>query len=111
MFKCCSLYSGSSGNSFLVSNNDTNILVDAGVSAKKILEALNTINISINGGLFVYAGKSTSESQKAQEIETVKINSRADVLILLVAIYQIFTLDKGVTIKTVAEQIKKYKLC
>ena len=43
-----------------------------------------------------------------KEIENVKTNNRADLLILLIAIYQIFTLDKGTTVKTVAEKIKKY---
>ena len=38
--KFCSLYSGSSGNSFLVKNDSTNILIDIGVSAKKIETAL-----------------------------------------------------------------------
>jgi phosphoribosyl 1,2-cyclic phosphodiesterase len=44
MLKFCSLYSGSSGNSLFVSSNNTNILIDAGVSAKKIDEALTSIN-------------------------------------------------------------------
>ena len=35
MLKFCSLYSGSSGNSFLVQDNETNILIDCGVSGKK----------------------------------------------------------------------------
>ena len=48
MLKFCSLYSGSSGNSLFVSSNNTNILIDAGVSAKKITEALTSINIDIN---------------------------------------------------------------
>ena len=47
MLQFCSLYSGSSGNSFLVKNNNTNILVDSGVSAKKIVEGLTSINTSI----------------------------------------------------------------
>ena len=46
MFKCCSLYSGSSGNSFLVQSNHAKILVDAGVSCKKIETALNNLDIS-----------------------------------------------------------------
>lgn len=48
MLKFCSLYSGSTGNSLLVENDNTCILVDAGVSGIKIVEALNAINININ---------------------------------------------------------------
>lgn len=47
MLKFCSLYSGSSGNSFLVQSEDINILVDAGVSGKKIIDALASINVEI----------------------------------------------------------------
>lgn len=47
MLKFCSLYSGSSGNSSLVQSKDINILVDAGVSGKKIVDALASINIDI----------------------------------------------------------------
>lgn len=46
MLKCCSLYSGSSGNSFFIQTNHTKILVDAGVSCKKIETALGNLNIS-----------------------------------------------------------------
>lgn len=46
MLKCCSLYSGSSGNSFLIQTNHTKILIDAGVSCKKIETALNSLNVS-----------------------------------------------------------------
>ncbi len=42
--KCCSLFSGSSGNSIFVEGNGTKILIDAGVSAVRIIEALNTID-------------------------------------------------------------------
>lgn len=45
MFKFCSLYSGSTGNSSLVQTNNTKILIDAGESAKKISEALASLNI------------------------------------------------------------------
>lgn len=41
MTKFLSLFSSSSGNSTLISNDDTNILIDAGVSASKICSALN----------------------------------------------------------------------
>ena len=45
--KFCSLYSGSTGNSLFVQGNETKILVDSGVSAKKIEEALESIDESI----------------------------------------------------------------
>lgn len=45
MFKFCSLYSGSTGNSSLIQTENTKILIDVGESAKKISEALNSINI------------------------------------------------------------------
>jgi len=47
MIKCCSLYSGSSGNSIFIDSNETKILVDAGVSGKKIEEALNLVGTSL----------------------------------------------------------------
>lgn len=46
MLQCCSLYSGSTGNSFFVQTECTKILIDAGVSCKKIETALNTLNIN-----------------------------------------------------------------
>lgn len=48
MIKFCSLYSGSSGNSLLVQSNNTSVLVDAGVSCKKIEEALNSMCVDIS---------------------------------------------------------------
>jgi len=46
MLNFCSLYSGSSGNSFLIQSNHTKLLIDAGVSCKKLETALNDLNIS-----------------------------------------------------------------
>ncbi len=46
MTKFLSLYSSSSGNSILISNDDTNILIDAGVSASKICAALEDAGVS-----------------------------------------------------------------
>lgn len=40
MLNFCSLYSGSSGNCLFVETENTKILVDAGVSLKKIEQAL-----------------------------------------------------------------------
>lgn len=46
MLNFCSLYSGSSGNSLFVETENAKILIDAGVSSKKIENALNDININ-----------------------------------------------------------------
>lgn len=57
MFNFYSLYSGSSGNSLLVESENTKILIDAGVSSKKIELALTNLNIdptSINGILITH---------------------------------------------------------
>jgi len=41
--KFCSLYSGSSGNCIFVGNEDTKLLIDAGVSGSRIENALHEI--------------------------------------------------------------------
>ena len=46
MFKFCSLYSGSTGNSLFVETDNTKVLVDTGESCKKIVEGLSSINVS-----------------------------------------------------------------
>ena len=46
MFKFCSLFSGSSGNSSLIQTENTKILIDAGVSCKKIVDSLSSINVN-----------------------------------------------------------------
>ncbi len=48
MLNFCSLYSGSSGNSLFVQTDNTNLLIDAGVSSKKIEQALNDIEVDPN---------------------------------------------------------------
>ncbi len=48
MLKFCSLYSGSSGNSLFVETPNTKILIDAGVSSKKIESALNSLDVDIH---------------------------------------------------------------
>lgn len=45
MLNFCSLYSGSSGNSLLVETDHTKLLIDAGVSSKKIESALFDLSI------------------------------------------------------------------
>lgn len=48
MINFCSLYSGSSGNSLFVETDNTKLLIDAGVSCKKIETALNNIEVDPN---------------------------------------------------------------
>ena len=47
MLNFCSLYSGSSGNCLFFENNSTKILVDCGVSGKKVCEGLESIDKKI----------------------------------------------------------------
>ena len=47
MIKLASLYSGSSGNAIYISNDNTHILVDAGLSGKRIEEAMALIGGNI----------------------------------------------------------------
>lgn len=57
MFNFCSLYSGSSGNSLLVETSNTKLLIDAGVSSKKIENALLDICVdpsSLDGILITH---------------------------------------------------------
>lgn len=39
--------SGSSGNCIYIGSDDTHILIDAGISRKKIEEGLNSIDVSL----------------------------------------------------------------
>ena len=45
MLNFCSLYSGSSGNCLFVESDNTKLLIDAGVSLKKIEEGLDTLEV------------------------------------------------------------------
>lgn len=55
MLKYCSIGSGSSGNCHYVGYKDTNILVDAGLSGKRITTGLNDIEVDIDKvkGIFI----------------------------------------------------------
>ena len=96
MLNFCSLYSGSSGNSLFVESENAKILVDTGMSCKKIEEALNSIEVdpsSINAilvthehadhikGLATISKKfdipvfATKETFDAMPVQTDKISS------------------------------------
>ena len=47
MLNFCSLYSGSSGNCSFVETNNTKILIDSGVSLKKVKEACESLDTSL----------------------------------------------------------------
>lgn len=55
MIKVCSLFSGSSGNCIYISYKDTAVLIDAGVSGKRIENALSSIGESFEkiAGIFI----------------------------------------------------------
>ncbi len=55
MAQFCSLFSGSSGNCTYISSGDSAVLIDAGVSAKRIREALAARNVDLSSiqGIFV----------------------------------------------------------
>jgi len=100
MFEFCSLYSGSSGNSLFVQTENTKILIDSGESAKKITDALSSINVTPNDlnailvthehsdhvrglGTFskkynvpVYANQKTWEAMPEQEIKITENNKK-----------------------------------
>ena len=57
MLNFCSLYSGSSGNCLFVESENAKLLIDAGVSLKKIEQSLETLKIpssSLNGILITH---------------------------------------------------------
>ena len=68
MARFCSLFSSSSGNSTFLSSATTSILVDAGVSAKRMVKALNDREIdpktigATNHNIPVYATEGTLEA-------------------------------------------------
>lgn len=48
MLNFCSLYSGSTGNSLFIETDNCKLLVDAGVSAKKIVDGLSLIDVDVS---------------------------------------------------------------
>lgn len=75
MLKCCSLYSGSSGNSFFIQSENTNILIDAGVSCKKIETALKTdFNLSLNDIDAIFVTHEHVDHTKSLDLISSKYN-------------------------------------
>lgn len=97
MLNFCSLYSGSSGNSLFVETENTKVLIDCGVSSKKVEEGLKSLDVEpssidailithehsdhVKGlGTFskkfdvpIFANKETLDNMEQQ---TVKINNK-----------------------------------
>ena len=82
MAKFCPLFSSSSGNCIYIGTSDGGILIDAGVSAKRITGALENIGVSPDSisaifithehsdhinGLRVFAGSKAQHEHKAHE--------------------------------------------
>lgn len=74
MLKFCSLFSGSSGNSLLVQSENAKILVDVGVSGKKIIDALTSININISEINAIIISHEHSDHIKSLKILSNKFN-------------------------------------
>ena len=97
MLNFCSLYSGSSGNSLFVETENTKVLIDCGVSSKKVEEGLKSLDVepsSIDAilithehsdhvkGLGTFSKKfnvpifANQETLDNMEQQTVKINNK-----------------------------------
>lgn len=74
MIKFCSLYSGSSGNSLFISSGNTRLLIEAGLSAKKIIEALRTIGESASELNAILVSHEHSDHIKGAGILSRKFN-------------------------------------
>lgn len=75
MLKCCSLYSGSSGNSFFVQSDNSKILIDAGVSCKKIETALkNNFNLSLKNIDAIFVTHEHIDHSKSLNLISSKYN-------------------------------------
>ena len=92
MFNFCSLYSGSSGNSLLVETENTKLLIDAGVSSKKIETHEHTDHVQGLGtfakkfDLPVYVNQKTLDSMPKQKekiaeknIKNIKIEEKFEI--------------------------------
>ena len=69
----CSFSSGSSGNSYLIKSENTGILVDAGISGKKIIESLEKSDTSLEKVLGVVVTHEHIDHVKSLSVITKKL--------------------------------------
>ena len=76
MLKYCSIGSGSSGNCHYIGYKDTNILVDAGLSGKRITTGLDDINVDMENikGIFI-THEHSDHIKGAGRSEDTRLNS------------------------------------
>lgn len=72
--KFCSLSSGSSGNCYLIGSEETYILIDAGISAKKITTGLSKLNLEPNDISAILVSHEHSDHIKGIDVLSKKYN-------------------------------------
>ena len=74
MFKFCNLYSGSSGNCSYIETDNTKVLVDCGMTCKKITESLDSIGIDFNDIDGILITHEHSDHIKGLQVSCKKFN-------------------------------------
>lgn len=74
MSRFCPLFSGSSGNCLYIGEGNTHILIDAGVSAKKIVQALGGIGIDPRQLSAIFITHEHSDHIQGLNVLTKKLN-------------------------------------
>ena len=104
MFNFCSLYSGSSGNCLFIETSTTKVLIDTGVSCKKIETALSELSIdpkSLNAILITH-----EHSDHVKGLSTV--SKKFDIPVF--ATKETFENMPNQTLKLDEKNIKTFKL-
>ena len=74
MSRICPLFSGSSGNCTYIGQGDTHILIDVGVTAKRICEGLGSIGVDIRQISAIFITHEHNDHIKGLEVLTKKRN-------------------------------------